>query len=524
MEIKHHPNVSDHEQINSVNEPAQQAADPIKSQMALSFLDINDRFDTPSSLTEEAKQYLNRLIAIVHEKDGAITTMNIFTDMLEATVFIDSSKSWARPIIFTNPMYLTSEVPIAESIPALIEKLKTQTRYKVLESIIVTPEDYLKVDNMARIITNGFIITSGLVGTDITMAHISGMECTVSTNMHRVRAFMDMHSPHGVRARDDIGFVVYAQRPEEKKRRYGMNEQPVNPRGIIGVTGFTEFIPAGSGFMVQNNMKFIPIIRITEIISTVPHKNLLPLIMLIATEKFIVQMGYLKAFQDYTKDRPNIGALIPDNDGNPWHAKDVNARNDFISNCLLPPYLAIDVVEGRSRIPGIDKLIYNPGACVKEASIFFGTPASSMTNPVQKIWPEYLGFFHDGTGIRDGRFIDYLRLAVDFKDIGRIREFLIKKDLPQARVNEIINIGYNEYKPVYKCLTAVLHSQYLSEMSRALMGCPTKLNLTYEQDDGGMGYNPSLIDGSGNDFGNFGSISGNIRSGWNYTRKSPYEW
>lgn len=489
---------------------------------ARNIMDIMSGFNTPSQLSEEARAYAKTLTSLVQNANLGIKVVPIVADQIEANIFTDKSGKLGIAMVFADTYQSMDDSPVAEKVMDIVARFNAINGGNLLETIIVVKEDYGRVEKMASHIINTFRVTSDNTIGSLTLESFRGTDLLVSTNINKVRSYIQSRSPHGIPARDDIGFVLFAQGRRPDVRQWGAQEQrELIP--LMGVTGYTEFIATSGGYGVEGP-KFLPVIRITDIVSDIPNKNLLPLAIMLSADMFIRQHNWLSAFQSFAKNEPNIGALIPTQEGTHWHADNIRARNEMINKYIQPPYLAIDVTEGRARIAGLDKFVYNPAAIMQDAAQFLGVQATSNTNPVIKTWAEYLGYIHDGVGLRDGRYVDYLKLATNIKDPGKISQFLYTENHPANRPKQIREIGYTDYKTIYRCMTSALHGQFITDMA-SQVASKAGLSLTYEQQDRPLEFSSALMDGSGNDFKGFGGIGGGGHAGFDFTKSgSPYGW
>jgi hypothetical protein len=345
----------------------------------------------------------------------------------------------------------------------------------------------------------------------------------VTTNINAVRAYVDSRCPHGVPVRDDIGLLVYAMKNKPVRQvnfQNGIPDQDYTP--ILAVTGYTEFLTTTGAQFGTSMVKFAPIITITSVVSDLVSRKLAAAAITIAAETFIRQSRWLAPYSVFSKEAANLGSLIMDESGKPCFCENIEQRNKVLSDYVLPPFLAIDITEGRARISGLDKLVYSPADFMNDVGQFLGvTIPQQMGNPIIKVWRDYIGEVKLDSKSGDSRSVDYLNLATRIKDINKINKFLYHPEDPKERNRQITETIGLESKVLFTNYHLVLDSVFVNYISEHLA---KKMTIVFDTINMGMASNiTTLLASNANAYGGFIPMSGGFGNSWNpNVMISPY--
>lgn len=495
------------------------------------IVDMFRQFSAPSQLVGPGREYRDQLVDLLKSRGGApISAWDVTIDNRgDATVFSDTENRYGIALIFAETAgFQTQTGTSSETSPATLahpvaEKFKQMTNGgQLIETIVVSKADYPKVVAMETHIRNALSAAVDPATSRLTIDQFVGQPLHISTDMNQVRGFINNYSPHGVAARDDIGFLVYF--PMKSQHEY--NKDQVIPVPMMAVTGYTEVYPISEAGPAAS-VKFRPMVHITDIVTPMPSLNLLPLALPLAAEIFVVMSSWLRPFSTYHEGDLNLGNLIPDPEqgGKPWFAKDQMQRDEFIrmymtnKDGIVDPKLFLDVVEGRARIPGIDNYVYNSEGAAQNAANFLNVAIHNM--PVENVIQTFCGTIMDEKEI-DSRWVDYLWLIAKHKcsDEGILRKFAVPPMYPDDHAKKVRTIA-PIYNPLYSNNAVAISPAFASEVAAVIK---QKASIIYDQIGETQFINPNMgMNTAG--FGSYNSsgfVTGSHAT-WQFKGKSPYE-
>lgn len=480
---------------------------------AKSLFSLMQPFSAPSQLSPLAVTFVDSMIKKLKEYNKPFVVTPISTDKYEARIVSmgNADAPMGIAIIFSETHNSLDNLPCSELTPEIAERYKKQFNGKLLSSLVATPYDYDRADKWATMLNASLNISEIEREEPMTVESISGMQFYCTTNQQHVRRYIDARSPHGVPPRDDIGLLLLAYNPQSGKRQDPNDLSAYLP--IMAVTGYTEFVQLPTQFgNVSANPQFIPFVTISNIVSDMPSKSLIGMALPIAVDAFITKCQWLRPYSMYNVNDANIGSLIEDKATNqPYRVIDVAGRDEMIRNCMLAPQLAIDLTEGRARIPGLDRFRYKETTAVTDIGTFFGVDLSKSPNKaVIDAVQEYCGIvIVDGKPV-DSRNIDYLSLAVHIKDPSRIARFKGRRNDPYERANQIREIfGDDALKLVYTNTKLVLDAGFVKFMAAQLQA---SLTIKYDTIASAGDWNIGGI--INNNFSDFTGLNRNPTGGW----------
>ena len=167
-----------------------------------------------------------------------------------------------------------------------------------------------------------------------------------------------------------------APRPASDLNRNAHQDKEWIP--ILAVGGYTKFVNvAGSQYAPQaigSQQNHYPIVTITSIASNVLTEGMITMALPLAADAFIKREGWLAPYSKFGKDDPNLGSLILGDDDKPFFIETRSQLDEFRMRYLQAPYLAVDVTDGRVRIPGIDNFVYDPRSIKTSVGNFLNLP------------------------------------------------------------------------------------------------------------------------------------------------------
>lgn len=382
-------------------------------------------------------------------------------------------------------------------------------RFTVTNIITVSKEDYETLPQMINYLSNT-LKDDMKEARNINLKSFGNSQIVVDTDVNNVRNFISQLSPHGVPPRCDFGALLEID--EGGKFQQGLNQE--NERyPFLAVAGYTEFIQANMNMLTPTqiqqgeNMKYIPLAKISEIVSPIPMPNLLGIALPVAAQAFIRNNGWIQPY-GFGKNDLNLGNLVVDREsGQMWHCENRRQRDELIMKYMTNPFLAIDAQLGRGQLFGMQWIHRNPVVVVEYLRKFLDTDDALPTPRGEAmIGPDEIRKYHNNEPVpfngsnlpiwnmlggsvtmnrqkRDIREVDYLNLARSYKDPSAIQHLLEKSQDPYQRFNEIKSM-FPDAKAEYTGAEMVLDASFVD----SICGCldkavrAGKLNLRFLQE------------------------------------------
>ena len=446
------------------------------SEKAMTLLELMANMRSTSRLGEEARNYIDQLKRILTDAKEEITIKRLSSDKIEAVCAVHEASHYAINLLFDESHTSIDNTPAAMRVYDVKSQVEATDRtINVQQSIVVTKLDYSRVEQMAAFIANFFKVLTDAAAS-MTIDSMAGIKFSVITNAEMVRNFVAKLSPHAVPARDDIGVLICIDVPTTAPN----GQKVVEQRPFMAVTGYTRILDPQN---TNQGVKFIPIPTVTDIVCSIPNRNLIAMALPIAADAFIVQSLWTQPYKDLSKGKQNLGSLCVV-DGKPVPCQTVEQLRAFIHNYMCQPFLAIDITEGRARPQGIDALTNAPARVFDSIARFMNTECIQWSDPIKKIDPiiieflNYTGYYMDKGAYKDTRCVDYLDLATKVSDVRSIAGFLIQPKLENATFDAIKAIHAGETtKSVYRTTTVVLNAPIVTWMADAMRN---KINVSYD--------------------------------------------
>jgi len=410
------PNTSASASTAQVDTGATTSAPGPSTMSAGNVMNVLSHFSATGATTEGVEKYLTELKAALN-RDGSLVKDKVELIRLNqprgAWAVISGSAAYILLFVELLPTQTTVDYqPLSGYIEYAHRALmEYNPKLALLNAPLVQPQDYGRVNNMARRIGNYLAVANMPVAEreKLNLSYLGqGTEYVIDADINNVRAFINQNSPHEVQARADIGFLVSVKQQKAPGAQQMLLDET---RPIMAVTGFTDIVRR----QFQEGEKFLPIVRITDIAPEIPLPGMIALAQACAVEEFILQQRWKQPFSSFAKGEPNVGNLAddPDDKNKLFFAKNPQERDVFINLNFVPPALAVDVTEGRDRIPHLAAYA-NPkkaGAVLDVIGQFFGA-RPNLNGPASAVdMVEYIGVDSTQGHLRDSRNNDYLNMV-----------------------------------------------------------------------------------------------------------------
>ena len=473
----------------------------VKTTQSNAFMSVDtlaDQFPQGTTLTTAGQEY-DRLMT-----EAIPNVMTLHACGGEGRVFMSNDKRYGIIIIYTETFAgsITREAAAAMS-PKFVEEARRQGAFDaLLRSVVVTPEDYHKIDRMMINFRNSLNAASNPIARDATIKTLSTganggpVQFRVITAPDVVRNYFERRYGHATIPRCDVGGVLCIVNRDGSTDETGRPTETL--REIAGFCGYTTFRDTKQAFSISTNVKYKPIVTLTGLHSDIPIEGMASLLIPIAATYLIQRYGYLRPYSSYSKKGPNLGMLAVNQEtGKPFFVADERQRNGFINEYLDAPVFAMDVTEGRDRLNGIDHYAEPDGLRVKAALSKFFSPilANGAIDPALKTIMGYevenIGIVKtDGTWV-DSRCEDYLDLAARGCNIADLAPLLAPTMNPNGRLNFLSKYhDVNDIKPLYVNYRVIFAPAFVQELTRLLD--QAHLNLTYDTIAANGGYERAI--------------------------------
>ena len=457
---------------------------------AKSLLDIARQFTQMSTLNAEGKQFVENLKGIISNVSGFQITQ-ISTDALEGVVIHTTDKENAIMLILADSCRYAKELSPTSLIPTftgLWENISGKNN-AFIQAPVIYPDEYNRVEKIANNAINIIRVHTNEITLDGKALACSGLK--ISTNRIKALDFIEALSPHAVPARADITLTVSINTKDEIIRpTTGFNQNDYQAETIIcALTAYTDFVNVG---LIDGVQKFRPIITITDIVSVIPSPQILALMLPVAADAFISKGEWKSPFKRFGSGYPNIGNLVKTTKGKLAKIDKVEELDHFIANTLIDPVLAIDVTDGRFRLPGIDAIAVNAdngNAFITTMMDGFFTsdvqkPVTVFRNTYNKIATagsiDIIGIYRDQQ-MKDSRYLDYLEFAKTLDNTDLYEKLLAVPTHPLDRITvqkELVP----EIVPMYINRKCYLIADFIKHIADFLAIIPN-LNFTLDYDN-----------------------------------------
>ena len=444
------------------------------------FTDAASKFIRPVSLSEAGKKYIDTLVekfAALPAAVGLRIKVKTVPNLVEIRAIIDEVTS-TYVILYFNESYTGNGMePVVNMTPEVVKIMEgIDPNVKLIQTIVVTADDYDRVEQMAAHLINCF--TAKKLGDQINANVFRAMSLSPDTDLRAVKNFIDRRSPHGTPDRIDWGVLLRREVRQNPIDGYTMEHQIVR-EPVLAIGGYTKFLRISNSL---NGDKIFPICVITNITSDIPCQNILALALPVAASAAISHEMWKRPFKTIAKDKPNLGHLVRDLSKNVL--KYFNTEQEMqeeIARSFYYPQLALDIPEGRAHIVGLENYYQNNQLFDLTARNFFGTATVKDANGKDvtvEVWPScpktvsaaYINF--EGSVIFEGRkedtrTCDYLNFVNSMKSTNlQVEQFLQQYPNTDVRLKNIAAIlGTDTVSPTYRAYTVLLDSPFINQLA-----------------------------------------------------------
>lgn len=419
-----------------------------------SITDIMSLCTAPTILSKEGEAYIEKIVEALEQSGRPAKSHRIVGANYEARIIESGGKY--QVFVFAETYTSTGDpTPIATCAKDFRVNFRSAgfDPAQVAQFIVVTKEDYEKVDIMAAYIVNSYLAADTKVVRELSAAQLATGTFRITTDPSAVSQYIEQTYPLKTLPRSDVKLLLYTVRQIENS--YDSNGRPEVQRiPIVAVGAYTDFEYFSSvNFYTGNTQKFSPLTVITGTHSRLVSEKIAIVGTIMARWVFITQGRWLEQFSSFQKGSPDIGMLVLDEKGRPCQAANITDRNLAIERALSSriPNMAIDLQYGAPIMPGLRDLIRNAAAFNQLVDNFTGGKgASQAANPYQ-----LMAIRSDGrvrvtkNGVADyvdTRVVDYLHLltaGVDPKSAAdmlqpaldpKIKADALKRSYPEAQL------------------------------------------------------------------------------------------
>ena len=473
------------QQQQSYQGMAQQSApNPTKDQQkGPTIIDLLKTTMSATPLSEKGEHYIEVLQKFLKAKNSKIRFEALSSP---AECLAVCSHGDAVILILSETAKLTDNQPTASLFRDAAESLKAKVgNIKLVNVIIVTPQDYEKPEVMGAHLYNVFISREDMNIQGFNYEALKSFQIEVSTNMDVYFNYLNRNNPHGVNARADIALTYSVHAPRENQNNntadiFNYNRYNKIEFGAVGA--YVNFIQSTN--MHQGMPKYIPEVHISEITTSLPCDGILPMLIGLAKEHLLDNQLWKAPFGELSGDsRVNIGNLLVDPvSGCTCRVDNIPGRDNFIASYLEPPTLVLDIMEGRARIPGLELFSqFNDDAQAKLLEICrrFSGPYATFPANGKTVYPQYStweGYAQQGNVYHDTRYIDFLNMMIHhLSNRSQCQQLLLRYQKPEQKV-EIVKQFAPDAVFHYYCHVSVLDPTIVMNLQNAVRNSVRMVN------------------------------------------------
>ena len=471
--------------------------------------EIMEPWTATSTLEGVGKEYLETVKTTLAEKLPGACSMMINTDSIVCCVFMDANRTVGIPVLFAETNHSVEDIPPVEYMPEIMKRFRAMSTGTLLQSIVIAEEDYGRASKLA----NHIAMQIGVATNEdqLTLDNFRATNYVCTTELGKVRNFIDAYSPHAIPARADVGLLLSAVVKKDPRLLVpGENEWKEIP--LMAITAYTTFIQNVNNNQFGNysanvvrEKDIVPCVNISDIVVNRAYKEFISIAIPLAAHQFIRNNEWLSAYNNYSVTSQNLGNLLIDKDsGKPTMVTNQSERDAILQQYMqMPPFLAIDIADGRARISGLDSYGNSNklNEVVNDLQRFLGTRLNIGGDPIADRIKTYDGYIKNKEGqLVDSRCIDYLYLCQSNVSLDIAGKFLFQTRDPLKKVKEITQI-HPEHKTLYSTTKVALHSAFVSTIG-AHFESTLKIRFDNVSPDFGNGFLNGVAPGA-NNFNNF---------------------
>lgn len=426
-----------------------------------------EQFSSEGVLDANAAEYVGFIRKTLEDKAHPIP---ITTRKLRDNVLAFVSGEHAIILVIDNNSGTLYDITNGTAISDANNVFKMECPELNLVNIVsVGVESFAKYPQMAAYITR--TLMAQVKGIELNKEQIAkNHKLVIDTDLVNVKRFVEQNSPHGVNC-VEFGFIAKIVAANETNFS---SANSANGKDFFAVAGYVEFIKSND--IPGSQMRFTPLVHISEIISAIPVKDILPLAISTAAEVFIGADSWKQAVMKFDKKGPNIGNLITV-DNKPWRVNNAMELSEFFQKYVDPPRLCIDYVMGKANIPGLGRFTSNAqfGAIKADFGKFLGIDPNSLSEPSTYLFSEIVGIADsiDSTlsnTSMDSRLISYMKIINKVGSNASVNKLLFRSTDTLSRFNlHKDELGINVI-PTNVSYVACLQGDFVRGCSAALSG------------------------------------------------------
>ena len=378
--------------------------------MPVSFLDDVLDYKSARTLSADGTEFIKALTEMQKQK-------NVVVEVLPRTnCYLFHDNSYSVGVMFEEHMPFQRDLlPRTRFFDQAYKEAEERfSQYPVATIVLCSATDYDRVAQWDKYITR--VLRCGIQGSaSFELSSIVNNNLfRITTSKHAVDQVVNDLCIHGVLPYYQYGVVLEMCTEPNVRRdyRYNRNLDDFNWSPIMVIPAYTGFITNNS--YSQQNLKFVPQIHISEPLCLFPNIKMLPLVLAISMQYFIVEQMWKDQFNQFDQVNPNIGNLWFDPETNePAFVRDVRERESFISDRCTDPHLVLDIQNGRAGIAGYSLLAINEfqELFLTQFEEFFNNDEFRDFNSViGSQSQEYTGVVTIEGKTYDSRYFDYFRV------------------------------------------------------------------------------------------------------------------
>lgn len=438
-------------------------------------------FDTLGEMDPNKRVHVKHYPVTIHGRGETLLTVDEDTNTAILLIFAQTVKIYDRATNY--------ELPPTHIVPDFVaEANKIIPGYAdmtLLEAIVIADFEYDRAKNFTDFVARVFRAQN----IADTISDLASREFLVTTDPKQLREFMLTYDPHKAEARMDYGVLIHYRNDTgyQSNQQSGRQWEP-----LIGVPGYSDASNVGQA---GDNVKPITVLsKISHVISSVPNIRLVSLVLPTVGLHFAYTQHNMPGiwsnpFRGYVehsgkkatdKFKPNLGMLVELEQGK-WLPVPDQQTDTFIRQHVGDPIIALDVVDGRACIPGM-QLFADPNSqeVISVLSKYIGSPIQ-YSGPVYDFsYTYFTGAYKWENNYVDSRTLDY------FHVIG----YLLRPISEAAKLTQIdvtnpyfVFEAFREWYPIqnlYITTTVTLLPGFMNALADAIATCPYPPQITSE--------------------------------------------
>lgn len=395
-------------------------------------------------LSQDGEDYLTQLRKLLGEDGFNVTRLSG-----TGAYLIDNPKlAHAVAVYFSEctPKSNRPFAPYTKFIPKIQNEIDNrQPGVRLMDTILITPNDYPRVKQMSSMLGN--LLKYTFTGT-ATLKNMQKFTYRLTTDQTRAMAHLKQTCPHGVLPNTQYAVSMeIAKLPDSRNDRYYRDDDDrlLEYMPLFTVGGSTEFYYDDD--RRANRPPFIPIVSITTCAIQYTALQFLPMVIAAAYLGFIDSELYLEPFKNFGDVGPNLGELIRVNN-KATRLRSVGEYRDALPAMLDRPLLAVEATEGRLEYPGLYLLSSEDGMSMLKEQLLTNFDDSPLIDEIPTSMVAAFTEFYTGTvnvngELRDSRSVDYFSVCEHQTDDRLLSRFLGYSSRPEDRMQLLQDCGYN---------------------------------------------------------------------------------